>query len=92
MTRNQQQAVSLARRISSGSLDPADLSDAEWNLLLLAGDLNSATSLPMLVCGRVLNRAERRIGYFSDTRRAAPRVNDLLASRRPAHGAATASG
>lgn len=65
MTRNQQRAVQLARNISSGRLDPADLSDGDWHLLLLAANINNAMSLPALVCGRVLNQAERQIGYFS---------------------------
>ena len=64
MTRNQQRAVMLARHVSNGLHDPADLTDGDWNLLLLAADLNNTTSLPMLVCARVLNQAERRVGYF----------------------------
>ena len=65
MTRNQHRAVMLARHVSNGLHDPADLTDGDWNLLLLAADLNNATSLPMLVCARVLNQAERGVGYFS---------------------------
>lgn len=83
MTRNQQRAVTLARQVSNGLHDPAQLTDGDWNLLLLAADLNNTTSLPMLVCARVLNQAERRVGYFSSPDRAGTLNADRAAADRP---------
>jgi len=67
VTTNQWHAASLAAQICQHMVDPADLSDHDWHLLLLAADLNSPQSLPLLVCCRVLDQAARGVGYFEDT-------------------------
>ena len=65
MTSNQQRAVALARDVCVGAVDASSLSDAAWQLLLLAAGTNNCRSLPLPVCRRVLERAETRTGYFS---------------------------
>ena len=64
MTTNQWRAAVLAAEVCRGRVNAADLADADWDLLLLAADLNNPLSLPLLVCHRVLDRASRGVGYF----------------------------
>jgi hypothetical protein len=65
MTCNQRRAAWLAQSVCEGRVRAADVSDADWGLLLRAADLHNANSLPLLVCHRVLDRARRGVGYFA---------------------------
>jgi hypothetical protein len=67
MTLNQQRAIALAQALTSGQVSAGSLSDSDWDLLLLAADLNNPQSLPQIVSRRVLDRAARGIGYFEGT-------------------------
>jgi hypothetical protein len=67
VTNNQWRAAVLAADICGHKLDAANLTDPDWDLLLLAADLNNPLSLPLLVCHRVLDRAARGVGYFEGT-------------------------
>ena len=71
-TCNQRRAAALARSVCDGTLRAADMSDADWGLLLRAADLHNANSMPLLVCHRVLDRARRGVGYFAAPAFAAP--------------------
>ena len=90
-TCNQRRAAALARSVCEGTLRAADVSDADWALLLQAAGLHNANSMPLIVCHRVLDRAERGVGYFAAPACAAPaggrlgRWADLRAAR---HGGA----
>jgi hypothetical protein len=77
MTRNQRRAAALAQDLRSGGLQAADLSDTDWDLLLLAADLHDPRSVPLTVSSRVLERVALRTGFFTE-RATAPRT-DLLA-------------
>ena len=65
MTCNQRRAASLARAVCEGRVRAADVSGADWGLLLQASDLHNENSLPLIVCHRVLDRARRGVGYFA---------------------------
>ena len=67
MTTNQWRAASLATGICQHRVDPSEITERDWHLLLVAADLNSPESLPLLVCFRVLDQAARRVGYFEST-------------------------
>ena len=64
MSSNCIRAISLANALFEGSLDPSNLSDNDWYLLLLAAGLNEAESGPATVSRLVLDAARRRTGYF----------------------------
>lgn len=66
MTANELKAIELATGLAERSVDPATLSDDDWFLLLLAAGVNSAAST-LAVARRVLEAAERRVGYFAPT-------------------------
>ena len=66
MTSNQRRAARLAATVRADGGRTADLTDADWDLLLLAAGLNRCWSLPLLVANRVLDHARRRVGYFAD--------------------------
>ena len=66
MTRNQHRSIELARQLVLGTLNAEQLSDEDWNLLLLAAGLNNPRSLPPVVAHRVLNQAAGQNGYFSN--------------------------
>lgn len=65
MTCKQRRAASLAQSVCEGRVRAADVSDADWGLLLRAADLHNANSLPLIVCHRVVDRARRGVGYFA---------------------------
>ena len=67
VTRNQQRAVLLADRILKGHVDPAELSEVDWSLLLLAAGLYKVATPPRVVALRVLANAEHLEGYFTGT-------------------------
>jgi hypothetical protein len=69
MTSNQRRAVTLARQVCAGRLSTDSVTDGDWHLLLLAADVPSPQSLPLLVCHRVLDRARRGEGYFAKSER-----------------------
>ena len=73
MNRNQRRAVQLAGAILAHQLDPADLPDGDWALLLLAADLHNPLSLPPFVARRVLEQSEHGRGYFADWARGGDR-------------------
>ncbi len=60
MTCNQRRAATLAQSVCDGTVPAADVTDADWGLLLRAADLHNTHSLPLSVCHRVLDRARRR--------------------------------
>jgi hypothetical protein len=64
MTRNQQRALFLAQAVIDGSTHPADMSDEEWALLLLASDMNTSSLSPIKIAHRVLLQFEHRMGFF----------------------------
>lgn len=68
MTANQNRAVSLANEILRGTVDASELSDFDWNLLLLAGGVFNSLSLPLQVAGRVFHQFTHRKGYFAEIR------------------------
>lgn len=68
MTRNQQRALDLAVAIIRGIADEVALSEPDWHLLLLAAGMNKTLSDPLAVCGRVLDQAQRREGYFQNVK------------------------
>ena len=65
MTCKQRRAASLAQSVCDGTVPAADVTQADWGLLLLAADLRNPNSLPLIVCHRVLDRARRGVGYFA---------------------------
>jgi hypothetical protein len=67
MTRNQRRAAALAQDLRSGGLQASDLSDTDWDLLLLAADLHDPRSVPLTVSSRVLERAMQRTGFFTES-------------------------
>jgi hypothetical protein len=67
VTTNQWRAASLAARICQRHVDPSEIPERDWHLLLLAADLRNPGSLPLLVCCRVLDQAARGLGYFAST-------------------------
>ena len=67
MTSNQRRAIFLANLIVKGYTDPANLSEIDWSLLLLAAGLYRVTTPPVVVAARVLANAEALDGYFSET-------------------------
>jgi hypothetical protein len=70
MTLNQKLAATLAQGIAHWRLDPASLSDWQWQLLLLASGVHCAYARPAVVARRVLESVRARDGYFAD--RSAP--------------------
>ena len=68
MTSNQLRAADLARALCAGRVSVADLTDRDWNLLLLAADLNNVCAVPAVVCRRVLERVGQGTGYFAPVR------------------------
>ena len=66
MTSNQKRAARLAAALRADAGRTADLTDADWDLLLLAAGLTGGGALRLLVANRVLDRARRRVGYFAD--------------------------
>ena len=69
MTRNQRHAIEIARALCAGLLSECTMSDGDWNLLLLAAEINDCRARPPLVCQRVLERAMQGLGYFASTGR-----------------------
>jgi hypothetical protein len=57
-------AITLANSLSDGSLDPSNLSDNDWYLLLLAAGLNEAEAGPATLSRLILDAARHRTGYF----------------------------
>lgn len=66
MTHNQKRAIALAGDIHHGRIDAGQLPDVDWDLLLLAAEMNKRLAPPMLIASRVLERATRHLGYFSE--------------------------
>jgi hypothetical protein len=64
MTKNQTRAVSLARALLEQRLHAVDLADADWHLLLMAADVYSPLSLPLVVAHRVVQHWSQKRGYF----------------------------
>ena len=69
MTRNQRHAIEIARALCAGLLSECTMSDGDWNLLLLAAEINDCRAKPPLVCQRVLERAMQGLGYFAGAHR-----------------------
>jgi hypothetical protein len=69
MTRNQRRAIEIACALCAGHLSESTMSDCDWNLLLLAAEINDCRARPLLVCQRVLERAMQGLGYFAGTHR-----------------------
>lgn len=67
MTSNQRRAIFLADLILKGHVDPAELSEIDWDLLLLAAGLYKTATPPRVVALRVLANAEHLEGYFTET-------------------------
>lgn len=67
MTRNQKRAIALAAGIRGGRVDPNHLPEIDWHLLLLAADMNRSSAPAGLIANRVLERAQRHVGYFAQT-------------------------
>ncbi len=67
MTSNQQRAVLLADLILKDRVDSAELSEIDWDLLLLAAGLYKVTTPPLVVALRVLVNAENLQGYFTQS-------------------------
>ena len=67
-TNNQQRAVALARRLLADCTDPFQLEDGDWHLLLLSAGVSGMRVCPSIeVAMRVLDHAQRRVGYFART-------------------------
>jgi hypothetical protein len=87
MTRNQRHAVEIARAMRAGRMSESAISDRDWNLLLLAAEINDYRAKPLIVCWRVLERATKGLGYFAGRygRRAesdaAPRIPSAVVNR-----------
>ena len=66
MNRNQKRAVTIARAIEVEGAESTSISESDWNLLLLAAEMNDIRAHPRILSHRVLERALRRLGYFAD--------------------------
>jgi hypothetical protein len=64
MTSNQQRALFLAQAVIDGDTHPANLTDEDWALLLMAADINNVVASPMRIAYQVLCQFEHRMGYF----------------------------
>jgi len=67
VTSNQRRAVLLADLILKGRVDPVELSEIDWDLLLLAAGVHKVATPPAKVALRVLANAEHLAGYFTET-------------------------
>lgn len=65
MTVNQQRVVQIALKIFRNEHGCEELSDADWQLLLLAAGLNNVSVRPDVAARRVLENAETEQGYFA---------------------------
>jgi hypothetical protein len=67
MASNQQRAIDLANDIVEGKRSAPELTEEEWNLILLASGLNDIRTLPLLVCHRIMTNKSMKTGFFSPT-------------------------
>jgi hypothetical protein len=65
MTANQRRAVGLAEALIADQLQPSDLTDEQWGLLLLAAGVSNRRLIPMVVAQGVLSQFYDRSGYFA---------------------------
>jgi sorbitol-specific phosphotransferase system component IIBC len=65
MTANQQRAMGIAEALIAEELQPADLTDDQWGLLLLAAGVSNRRLSPMVTAQRVLSQFYGRSGYFA---------------------------
>ena len=65
MTANQIRAVRLALGVVDEEFNPGDLSDSDWQLLLLAAGVNNVCASPKIVAEQVLRHLTCSSGYFS---------------------------
>lgn len=66
MTRNQHRALALAAAMLEHELEPEQLSDQDWNLLLLAAGINAVSAKANEVARQVFLNARQRTGFFAD--------------------------
>jgi hypothetical protein len=65
LTANQRRASELAQAIIDQTISVESMTDDQWALLMLAADVFSIYSSPLLLAHRVGFRLSRRIGYFA---------------------------
>jgi hypothetical protein len=65
MTANQKRVVQVAFDILRDEHAHQELSDADWQLLLLAAGFNNVCVRPQVAARRVLENAENHRGYFA---------------------------
>jgi len=77
MTANQRHSLELAVDLLAERRSPADLTDSQWALLLLAADVRNPQAIPQLVAYRIMQQFEQGTGYFSPSCVATPTAPDV---------------
>lgn len=67
MTPMQRRAIRLAREVLEGTLNPKNLTDQDWALLLLAAQNKNSFADPAKVCKAIVYYFETKQGLFADS-------------------------